>query len=164
MFSPEAKIRALVRTLILLATTHHWLLHQLDINNVFLHDILHEENIYGATTSVCYSLESEKVCKLKNSLYGLRNIHQGLTWVICITCLVVLTLSCPKGSLSFLYYFYKFEFRLEIIWRKIRERKTKIDEEMSMMIVIVVMGVEMKVAKDRKPRAPIPWENLDYKY
>lgn len=76
--SPVAKT-VLVRVLLELAAAKGWPLHQLDINNAFLHGNLEEEmyislppgfhskgEISSASTSI------PLVCKLVNSVYGLR--------------------------------------------------------------------------------------------
>ena len=81
-FSPVAKTVS-VRVLIALAAARSWPLHQLDINNAFLHGDLDEE-VYMtlppsfhskgecSTSSSGPKVATLKVCKLVKSLYGLR--------------------------------------------------------------------------------------------
>lgn len=71
-FSMVAKI-ALVRLLLFLTTTHHWTMHQLDIKNVFLHkDVKEDVDMEQPFGFVAQGVYSRKVCKLKKSLYGLK--------------------------------------------------------------------------------------------
>jgi len=70
-FSPVAKMTS-VRLLISLATTHHWPVHQLDIKNAFLNGILDEEVYMAQPPGFVAQRESMKVCKLKKSIYGLK--------------------------------------------------------------------------------------------
>ncbi|GJW70280.1 retrovirus-related pol polyprotein from transposon RE1 [Tanacetum coccineum] len=69
-FSPVAKL-AIVRVLIALATAKEWDLHQLDINNAFLHDYIDEE-IYMVPPEAYTKAAPNQVCKLTRSLYGLK--------------------------------------------------------------------------------------------
>jgi hypothetical protein len=69
-FAPVAKMTT-VRTILAIAASQSWPLHQMDVKNAFLHGDLQEE-IYmklpsGMTTSFPYD-----VCKLRRSLYGLK--------------------------------------------------------------------------------------------
>ncbi|KAL0331168.1 UNVERIFIED_CONTAM: Retrovirus-related Pol polyprotein from transposon TNT 1-94 [Sesamum angustifolium] len=59
-----------VRILLSVASAKNWPIHQLDINNSFLHGFL-DEDIY-MTPPEGYSVTSGSVCKLKRSLYGLK--------------------------------------------------------------------------------------------
>ncbi|KAL2228694.1 UNVERIFIED_CONTAM: Retrovirus-related Pol polyprotein from transposon RE2 [Sesamum indicum] len=64
-FSPMAKA-VTIRTLLAIVAKYHWHLHQLDINNAFLHEFLDEE-IYMLPPEG-YSVPKDHVCKLKKSL------------------------------------------------------------------------------------------------
>lgn len=70
-FAPVAKLNS-VRVILSLAANLDWPLHQLDIKNAFLNGEL-EEEVYMQIPPGCEAPSaSNKVCKLRKSLYGLK--------------------------------------------------------------------------------------------
>ena len=61
-----------VRLLLSMAAMHSWPLFQLDIKNVFLHADLAEKVYIEQSTGFVAQGESDLVCKLHRSLYGLK--------------------------------------------------------------------------------------------
>ena len=70
-FSPVAKI-AFVHLFLSMAAMCHWPLYQLDIKNVFLHGELLEEVYMEQPPGFVAQRESGLVCRLRRSLYGLK--------------------------------------------------------------------------------------------
>ncbi|KAK0589611.1 hypothetical protein LWI29_016288 [Acer saccharum] len=70
-FSPTAKIIS-VRCLLALAAAHGWSLHQMDVNNAFLHGDLAKEIYMSPPPGLRRQREENMVCLLHKSLYGLK--------------------------------------------------------------------------------------------
>jgi hypothetical protein len=70
-YSPIAKMTT-IRTIIAMATTKGWSLHQMDVKNVFLHGDLHEEVYMEQPLGYVDQTHPNLVCRLKKTLYGLK--------------------------------------------------------------------------------------------
>lgn len=69
-FAPVAKM-VTVRTFLSVAAAKSWELHQMDVHNAFLHGDLDEE-VYMKMPLGFVTSQPNKVCRLRKSLYGLR--------------------------------------------------------------------------------------------
>jgi len=69
-FSPVVK-HTTVRIILTLAITYRWSVHQVDINNAFLHGTL-QEHVYMSQPPGFISSNSHLVCKLMKAIYGLK--------------------------------------------------------------------------------------------
>ena len=74
-FAPIAKMTT-VQTILAIAASQSWRLHQNDVKNAFLHGDLQEE-IYMKRPSGMTTSSPHDVCKLRRSLYGLKKVPRA---------------------------------------------------------------------------------------
>ena len=74
-FAPVAKTTT-VRTILAIAASQSWRLHQMDVKNAFLHGDLQEE-IYMKLPSGMTTSSPHDVCKHRRSLYGLKQVPRA---------------------------------------------------------------------------------------
>lgn len=73
-FSPVVKMKIL-RVLLATAVKQGWTMHQLNINNAFLYRDLNEK-VYMKVAPALAISDSNLVCKLNKSLYGLKHANK----------------------------------------------------------------------------------------
>ena len=74
-FGPIAKL-VTIRSVLAIAATKNWSLHQLDVTNAFLHGDLHEEIYIIPPPGYCKQRET-RVCHLQKSLYRLKQAYRN---------------------------------------------------------------------------------------
>ena len=70
-FSPVVK-PATIRTVLSIAISHSWSIHQLDVKNSFLHGSLNETVYMHQPIGFCDKSRPDHVCLLRGSIYGLK--------------------------------------------------------------------------------------------
>jgi hypothetical protein len=63
-----------IQTVLSLGLSRHWPIHQLDVNNAFLHGSLTETIYAEQPSSFTDSTHPDHVCRLNKSLYGLKQV------------------------------------------------------------------------------------------
>ena len=81
-FSPVIK-QATIRLVFIIMVSRNWKIHQLDIYNAFLNDILIEEVYMKQPSGFVDSTLPSHVCRLHKSLYGLKQALRA--WYTCLS-------------------------------------------------------------------------------
>ena len=72
-----------VRTILSLAVSKGWVLHQFDVQNAFLHGNLYEDVYMSQPLGFSHPQFPNHVCKLKKALYGLKQSPRA--WFSCLS-------------------------------------------------------------------------------
>jgi hypothetical protein len=67
--------------MLILALSHSWSVHQLDVNIAFVHGTIIETVYYSKPTSFVDPAHPDMVCKLNKSIYGLKQAPR--VWYCC---------------------------------------------------------------------------------
>jgi len=76
IFAPIAYY-TIIRSIVALATSQVWTLQQMDVNMTFLHGILQEEVYVEQPKGFEVKDMKTRVCRLKKTLYGLKQSHRA---------------------------------------------------------------------------------------
>lgn len=158
-FAPVAKL-VTVRTLLAIAVKRDWIIHQLDVNNAFLHGDLDEE-VYMKIPQGFSNNDETRVCRLRKSLYGLKQASRNWYHKFA-TFLVNLNFRQSKADHSLFLYNDKSVMIVVLIYvddviitgnclTKIQEVKTKLDHEFSIKDLGVLkyfLGIEVARTND----------------
>ncbi|KAJ0876901.1 putative RNA-directed DNA polymerase [Helianthus annuus] len=102
-FSPVVKPTT-IRTVLTLAISQSWPIHQLDVTNAFLHGQLHETVFMHQPVGFRHRDYPDHVCRLKKSLYGLKQAPRA--WYQRFTDFVLLQgfSQCKADNSLFIYH------------------------------------------------------------
>ncbi|KAF5805700.1 putative RNA-directed DNA polymerase [Helianthus annuus] len=158
-FAPVAKL-VTVRTLLAVATKKDWIIHQLDVNNAFLHGDLDEE-VYMKIPKGFEKEGETRVCRLRKSLYGLKQASRN--WYKRLTSfLLSLNFKQSKADYSLFTYQKAGIYVAILIYvddviivgdnsKKIQQIKQQLDDEFSIKDLGPLkyfLGIEVAKTKD----------------
>jgi hypothetical protein len=88
-----------IRTVLSLAVTAGWHIHQIDVSNAFLHGVLQEDVYMSQPPGFTHPTFPNAVCKLRKALYGLKQAPRA--WFSLLsTRLIELGFHCSKSDSS----------------------------------------------------------------
>ncbi|KAK1439791.1 hypothetical protein QVD17_05611 [Tagetes erecta] len=158
-FAPVAKL-VTVRTLLAVAVKKDWFIHQLDVNNAFLHGDLDEE-VYMKIPQGFSNDGETRVCRLRKSLYGLKQASRN--WYHKFTTFL-LSLNFRQSKADHSLFIYEAESIMVVVliyvddviitgncFKKIQETKTCLDKKFSVKDLGPLkyfLGIEVAKTKD----------------
>lgn len=74
-FSPVVRFES-IRTVLALAAERKWRVHQMDVTTAFLNGELHDTVYMKQREGYITPGQEQKVCRLKRSIYGLKQSHR----------------------------------------------------------------------------------------
>jgi histone deacetylase 1/2 len=101
-FSPVVKA-ATIHLVLSIVVSKGWSLHQLDVQNAFLHGILNEEVYMHQPPGYADKSHPNFVCKLDKAIYGLKQAPQAWYARLCAK-LIALGFVLSKADTSLFYY------------------------------------------------------------
>ncbi|XP_075112512.1 uncharacterized protein LOC142182254 [Nicotiana tabacum] len=111
-FSPVVKMTT-IRCILATAVKKGWGLYQLNVNNAFLHGDINEE-VYMKFPPGVVPLSPTHACKLKKSIYGLRQVSRSSISILAIYVDDILLTGNDNAELHALKEFLNQEFKLKI--------------------------------------------------
>ncbi|KAJ6944960.1 hypothetical protein NC651_000098 [Populus alba x Populus x berolinensis] len=142
-FTPVAKMTT-VRTILAIAASKGWPLHQIDVKNAFLYRNLKEE-IYMKLAPGMSTTASDEVCKLRRSLYELKQVPRDWFEKFRDT---LLTFSFTQSQYDSSLFFYKTITGMDLIKLASLKDATAVDTPIE---------VNVKYRKDKGELLPDPF-------
>ncbi|GKA23910.1 ribonuclease H-like domain-containing protein [Tanacetum coccineum] len=124
-----------IRTVLSLATSRHWSIHQLDVKNAFLHGDLSEMVYMNQPLGFWDSIHPDYVCLFQRSLYGLKQVinslHQEFSMIDLGSLNYFLGISVTRDSIGM--FVSQRKYAVEILERahmaNYNSRRTLVDTE-----------------------------------
>eukprot|EP00253_Pinus_taeda_P003226 PITA_03226 len=115
IFAPVARYTT-IRSIIALATSQGWNLHQMDVKTAFLHGSIKEEVYVEQPEGFEIHDRESHVCRLKKALYGLKQAPEHGADPLILKCKRELVSKFKMKDLGLMHYFLGLE-----VWKKTGE-------------------------------------------